>query len=220
MTDLSKVRRRAGVVIAAGLAAAAFASAADAATAPWTVSPADVWAVGFTKPTSNADQHALIEHFDGTGWTIVPNPSNGITDSLKAVSARSANDVWAVGSNGQNATTLPLVEHWNGTSWSIVASAKPGKSATGFFNGVTTSPNGDVWAVGTATTPAVPEGSNRGALIERWNGSAFVRVAAPPTTDARFTTTLTAVAGSGPDDVYAVGTFGSPAASPDPPSPP
>jgi hypothetical protein len=73
---------------------------------------------------------------------------------------------------------------------------------------VTTSPNGDVWAVGTATTPAVPEGSNRGPLIERWNGTAFVLVAAPPTTDARFTTTLTAVAESGSNDVYAVGNFG------------
>lgn len=272
MTVMQKVRRGAGVVVAAGLATVAFASSANAATSPWTVAPSansgttnnqlsavsavdathafavgsvtghgiaeswdgtrwslmstpnpdladtllgvsavsatDVWAVGFAKPTATSDQHALIEHFDGTKWTIVPNPSNGITDSLKAVSARSATDVWAVGSNGRNTTTLPLVEHWNGTSWSIVPSAKLGPSATGFFNGVTTSPNGAVWAVGTATTPAVPEGSNRGALIERWNGSAFVQVATPPTTDARFTTTLTAVAESGSNDVYAVGDFG------------
>lgn len=272
MTVLKKVRRRAGVVIAAGLATVAFASAANAATSPWVISPSadsgttgnqlnavsavdathafavgsvsghgiaeswdgtrwslmstpnpdladpllgvsaispmDVWGVGFAKATATSNQHALIEHFDGTTWTIVPNPSNGITDSLKAVSARSATDVWAVGSNGQNTTTLPLVEHWNGTAWSIVGTAKLGTSATGFFNGVTTSPNGDVWAVGTVTTPAVPEGSNRAALIERWNGSAFVRVAAPPTIDTRFTTTLTAVAESGSNDVYAVGDFG------------
>ncbi|WP_030437741.1 hypothetical protein [Actinoplanes subtropicus] len=268
MTNL----RKAGVVIAAGIAAVTFASAADAATTPWTVAPSDnaatgdtqltavsavdathafavgsagsrtiaerwdgtrwsllptptpdsggtllgvsavsstdVWAVGSGKANATANQHALIEHFDGASWTIVPNPSNGVMDSLRAVSARSATDVWAVGTNGQNTTTLPLVEHWNGTSWSIVASARLGASATGFFNGVTTSPNGDVWAVGTVTAPAVPEGSNRAALIERWNGSAFVQVAAPPTADPRFTTTLTAVAESGSDDVYAVGAFG------------
>jgi hypothetical protein len=42
--------------------------------------------------------HTLIEHWNGSAWTIVPSPNVGSgNNSLAAVAARSANDVWAVG---------------------------------------------------------------------------------------------------------------------------
>src|SRR5262249_38934937 len=61
----------------------------------------NAWAVGRSETA-----RTLIEHWDGSAWSIVPAPDPvvpaGMTlasSSLSAVSARSANDTWAVGSS-------------------------------------------------------------------------------------------------------------------------
>src|SRR4029077_3033917 len=84
------------------------------------VSANDVWAVGDFVTTTNI-RRTLVEHWDGTAWSVVVSPNSGTSttnNSLKGVSVMSANDVWAVGSAGSGT----LVEHWNGTAWSVVAS--------------------------------------------------------------------------------------------------
>src|SRR5438045_4037787 len=50
-------------------------------------------------------------------WSVVPGPAAGTVDpELRAVTAVSANDVWAVGyQDGQT-----LVEHWDGNLWTVV----------------------------------------------------------------------------------------------------
>ena len=73
------------------------------------ISPADVWALaGGNRRGEQAD---VMEHWNGTQWSIVSLPISGPLHSMSAVSA---NDVWAVGKNG-------LIRHWNGTQWSQVA---------------------------------------------------------------------------------------------------
>jgi len=57
------------------------------------VSANDIWAVGYYE--SGGYPVPLIEHWDGTQWSIVPCPSL-LESELWAVSAVSANDVWAV----------------------------------------------------------------------------------------------------------------------------
>jgi hypothetical protein len=53
----------------------------------------DVWAVGMIiNPGST--YRTLVEHWDGSVWTVVPSPGAG---SLNGVAALSANDAWAVG---------------------------------------------------------------------------------------------------------------------------
>ena len=37
------------------------------------VSPTDAWAVGHDENSTN--NGTLIEHFDGTSWSVLPNPS-------------------------------------------------------------------------------------------------------------------------------------------------
>jgi hypothetical protein len=76
-----------------------------------TISKNDVWAVGttFTNVGFTASR-ALVEHFDGRNWTVVPLPGTAGTD-LETVTAVSATDVWAVGSS----RTL----HWDGRAWSV-----------------------------------------------------------------------------------------------------
>lgn len=123
----------------------------------------NIWAVGNYFDASNYQQ-GLIEHWNGTSWSIVPSPSAG---QLNGVAALSANNIWAVGSaNGSSSSGYQtLIEHWNGTSWSIV----PGSSVSGGqLFGVTALATNNVWAVGeVASTNAIQ------TLIEHWNGTSW-----------------------------------------------
>lgn len=123
----------------------------------------DVWAVGFSTPVAPPKQAAtlnLIEHFDGTKWSVVPSPNvgpNSIYQSnrLLGLTANSPTDIWAFGSffladgSGQQHT---LLLHWDGTSWTIQPSPNPTKKSVNFvsdllYTGVVPSP-GNVWILG------------------------------------------------------------------------
>jgi hypothetical protein len=74
------------------------------------------------KPTTTATTTPMP-----TGWNAVLSPRVGAEGNLTAVSARSANDAWAVGQyEGINSLQRTLVEHWGGSQWSVVASPSPG----------------------------------------------------------------------------------------------
>jgi len=113
-------------------------------------SPTDVWAVGESSVVDSTTSSNLIEHWNGTAWSIVPSPSPGAGDSLTGVTtSNAANDVWAVGvtqpAGATQAQTLTL--NWNGTAWSTVASPDAGRPSV--LNSVSTSPGAAiVWAVG------------------------------------------------------------------------
>src|SRR6266480_2517614 len=82
----------------------------------------DAWAVG-TAYTDNTftRSRTLIEHWDGTHWSVVQSPNTSASiNILEAIAAVTANDVWAVGIGITGSSTTPLIEHWNGTAWSIV----------------------------------------------------------------------------------------------------
>jgi hypothetical protein len=125
-----------------------------------TLAPNNVWAVGLSTPTG-AQQSAtltLIEHFDGTSWSVVPSPNVGPnsdfqSNQLSGLTANSPDDIWAFGSflSTDGMKTMTLVLHWDGTSWTILPSPDPTK---GFLtdeltSGVVPSP-GNVWIFGTA----------------------------------------------------------------------
>jgi hypothetical protein len=76
----------------------------------------NVWAVG-----SRIGTGALIEHWNGTAWKVVPSPTTSTIGILTAISAISASDIWAAGCDncGDVGGTPPLIEHWNGASWTI-----------------------------------------------------------------------------------------------------
>ena len=86
-----------------------------------------------------------IEHWDGTSWTVVPspNPNPQGNNSLGAVAAISATDIWAAGLQLKG----PFTEHWDGASWSIVATPSGVRSITG----MAASSAGTVLAVGQGT---------------------------------------------------------------------
>ena len=63
-------------------------------------SPTDAWAVGHRYDPGDQKGHTLIEHHDGTSWTITPSADgpSAPQSELSGVSARTSTDAWAVGS--------------------------------------------------------------------------------------------------------------------------
>jgi hypothetical protein len=154
----------------------------------------DAWAVG---QSANASNHydALIEHWDGSQWSVVPSPTVGAGDTvLNAVTAVSANDIWAAGWHRNAATlvTQPLTEHWDGQAWSVVASPTLPGSPSLFF-GIAAASTNDVWAVGRT-------GRHAATLIEHWDGTSWTVAATPPGGPV-----LSAVSVASANDVWAVG---------------
>lgn len=117
------------------------------------IAPNNIWAAGFYYDTNHNRDATLIEHWNGSKWSIVTSPNTGPDfDRLLAITAVSATDIWAVGDDMTGTTsysgtgTFTLIEHWNGSSWDIVKSPSPGNG----FNSLDASLviSGTVWAVG------------------------------------------------------------------------
>jgi len=175
-------------------------------------SPTSVWAVGsYNSGTAAAPlDQTLIEHFDGTSWTVVPSPNqaniNGATvqNELLAVSADSATDAWAVGYYVDlNAFGYPvdqlLVEHYNGAGWSLLPSTSQPfdvfgpRSGMNHFLGVDALSPTNVWAVGRYNNGSAPQ-----TLAEHFNGSTWTWMSTvdPGTTADVFTSITTAGSGN------------------------
>jgi hypothetical protein len=168
------------------------------------VSNNDVWAVGWAQDPNGPVyvKQTLIEHFNGSVWTIVPSPnkSNDTLSILYSVSATSANDVWAVGSSQDG--KLPsrtLIQHWDGTAWSIVSSPNP-DSQFNELRGVAAISANDAWAVGYrgGTKNETPIET----FILHWDGVTWSQVASPNVAGANQLFGVTAISAG---DVWAVG---------------
>lgn len=141
-------------------------------------SESDAWAVGWFSPgTPGEVASSLIEHWDGTHWCEVPSPDpSTYSNVLYAVSARSADDAWAVGTyNASNGGIDTLIEHWDGTSWSQVPSPDPSVPyLINYLFGIAAQSPKSVWAVGNY---AVSTGQS--TLILHWDGSSWSQVTGP-----------------------------------------
>ena len=111
------------------------------------VSASDVWAVGSSSDTFFTTSSTLVEHWDGTQWSIVAAPSPGTSASLSAVTAISTNDVWAVGSHSDTSSSGTLTMRWDGAQWSVVPSPNVGPHP-GALNAVAAVSSDELWAVG------------------------------------------------------------------------
>jgi hypothetical protein len=132
-------------------------------------SAASAWAVG--AGGSQIEDHALIQHWNGTRWAMVKTPKVGLASQLTGVSAASPSSVWAVGafSNGNAVQTLIL--HWNGKSWQRSASPNVGNTHTfNFLNAVVMTSARNGWAVG-GHDPVPAAAGVENPLVLRWNAA-------------------------------------------------
>jgi hypothetical protein len=160
------------------------------------LSACDVWAVGAYRAVASGPLLSLAEHWNGTAWKVVPTPDPGTSiNFLRAVSAFSASNVWAVGHADDSTLTL----HWNGTAWKQVPSPSPGTGTTDDLEGVDAVSATSAWAVG-----EVLDSTSSTTLVLRWNGTKWSQVASPaPGTDSRLDAVTITSASYG----WAVGSF-------------
>jgi hypothetical protein len=143
-------------------------SGSNTLTAVSAISDHNVWAVGYYF-AANGDRRTLIEHYDGTSWSIVASPNpGGVSDALLGVAAVAAGDVWAVGYTSDGFGYTALVEHFDGVSWTRAAPAADPSSSEGVLAGVTQDGSSNVVAFGYHVI-----GDDYRTLVERWNGSSW-----------------------------------------------
>lgn len=102
----------------------------------------------------------LTERFSAGAWHVVASPGGS---TFYGIAARTAKDVWGVGSTG---TPMTLTEHWNGARWNIVTSPDPGSALDALFSVALVPGHRTVWAVGEEGNSA----TTFQTLVERWSG--------------------------------------------------
>jgi len=119
----------------------------------------------------------ITEIWNGSTWSVAPNPPKLHNADLASVSCVSATACTAVGSRRR--ITPPdrgtLAESWNGSSWSVVPSADAGTDADNFLYSVSCASGTSCIAVGVAST------STDDTLVEAWNGSSWSAAPSPGT---------------------------------------
>ena len=138
------------------------------------VSPTWCEAVGDYDTGSGATEN-LVESWNGTTWSIVPTPGQGVSNGLGNVDCLSTTWCTAVGSFvNLGGVIQSLVESWNGATWSIVPSPNDGAHSNFLDNLSCTS---TTWCVaagyfynGNAVTQT---------LVESWNGTTWSIVPTP-----------------------------------------
>jgi hypothetical protein len=165
-------------------------------------SPSDIWAVGSLLPSANATiAHTLAIHYNGTAWSAVPTPRDGMqASSFYGAAALPDGTAWAVGihTRASGHTSLALAEHWDGHAWTVVPTPSPGASGDMLY-GVAAVSDSDVWAAGTYAGPD----NVFHPLLEHWDGTSWsvVRVPGPSKQDG----ILTSVTSSPGQGVWAAG---------------
>jgi hypothetical protein len=155
-------------------------------------SASDVWAVG-EEYFNKASYGALIEHYNGSAWSLVSSPAPSYKGYLSGVTSLSASNAWAVGGMYNDGPEGPLVEHYNGTAWTITPTASvPG----GILTAVTAVSASDIWAIGNA--PNLGTG-----IVMNYNGTSWTQTSVPAPSGTSWE--LTGVSATSPSNVWAVG---------------
>ena len=195
------------------VAAAPTGQAFDQLMSVQCLSTADCWAVGNAGPAAQtsgflpifpgaAGDQGLIEHWDGSAWSIVPStieplPSGGYLSGLECVGD---SDCWASGAttdtNG-NAAGI-LMEHWDGNVWADASASVPGSDAPGMLAGISCLGAAECWAVGsTGSFNNGGSGPQPQSLIEYWNGSSWSVQPSPNVAFLNFLNSVTCVSSVG-----------------------
>lgn len=145
------------------------------------VSAADCWAAGNSSGPSANSRQTLVEHWNGTAWTIVASPNNpapagSLGNSLSDVVCNSASDCWASGSSdpGPGFGWHTLIEHWDGSAWRIIDSPVTSTAQNNFLFGTACASATDCWSIGRASNGVAEQ-----TLTEHWDGTSWTIVPSP-----------------------------------------
>src|SRR6266567_5051359 len=85
----------------------------------------DVWAVGHFAAVGRLPSAPLIEHWNGSSWSLQPTHSltrlkTALPQALTSAVALAHDDVWVLGHSLQPSGAIDVYVHWNGTSWKLL----------------------------------------------------------------------------------------------------
>lgn len=107
----------------------------------------NAWAAGFDYDLSRQVTIPLILHWDGDEWSNIAVPIFEHTAELRAITARSPNDVFAAGTQTfGDGYPHALILHWDGADRSVVPESELTDFGTWFR--AMASVDGEVWAAG------------------------------------------------------------------------
>ena len=169
-----------------------------------TISPTDVWAVGYHGPPTQCCFPAtpVALHFDGTQWNNipVPFPDGSSFAQLNSVDAASSTSVWAVGTARFGFTDRGWLIHWDGTNWTTVAIFNDPiypDYGVGTVKSISVLSDNDFWVVGGRI------GGKSWTL--HWNGKSLTTIPSPNADEGG--NALNDVSAISSNDVWAVGSF-------------
>ncbi|MFD0066812.1 hypothetical protein [Streptomyces sp. NPDC056690] len=134
-------------------------------------------------PGRRLDSEQATWHWDGSRWTSVPLPAQA-----EAIDGRSGDDIWAVGNVPDDVElTKPAALHYDGHSWRLTETPRYRFTDPSLhepqagLDEILVSETGGVWATGQHTFSRGDEGNEPDdeAILLRWNGSRWVKKAAP-----------------------------------------
>lgn len=158
------------------------------------ISSTDIWAVGGIPQGYCGSSKAILMHWDGSAWTIVPAPAETAlwnSSTRFGVAAVASNDVWTFG-DGE-----PF--HWDGTQWSVIlgGAGNYGKAAAAGAN--------SIWTVGSYIEYDGYTYFGPFTKAIYWDGTRWG--GAPPISPTG-NDTFSGVAAIAPNDFWAVGRSG------------
>ena len=140
----------------------------------------ECWAVGETV-TGFGSAQTLIEKWDGSAWSLVSSPNNGMYNDLLGVTCASEADCWAVGYYSGVTNNQTLIQQWNGILWAIVSSPNTSTMQDNYLAAVACASAAQCWAVGYYANG----GGVDQTLIEQWDGNFWTIVTSPNPKDAQ-----------------------------------
>lgn len=138
----------------------------------------------------SSDRGALLR-FDGSEWHV--------RELAEPVDAQGFGSIWAAAPDDVYYVTEPAIMHLDGVS--AEPTLEPGEAAPTFFTGVYGFASDDVWAVGYGAPTCDDCSEPVFAEIYHYDGARWTRE------PQRFETTLWAIWGAAPDDIWAAGSL-------------
>ena len=157
----------------------------------WGASPADVFAVG---------DGGTILHYDGNTTGTWATMASGTSSDIHGVWGSASNDVFAVSYAYQGDIISGTTLHYDGSAWGVMPGGPP--LPHGILYGLCGDAGGNVFAVGS--------GAGEMGIVLHYDGTQWTEM--KPTALRGWNSSLNAVWGSSPTDVFAVGyeaTFGN-----------
>jgi hypothetical protein len=151
------------------------------------VTTSSCFMVGSYTDESTLQDLPLVEHWDGSTWTVQAVPAVDGLGGLYGISCPAADDCIAVGStlsaNGKDA--VPLADRWDGSSWAQQPVPRPKSTGVqygvdSYLLSVSCSSGANCTAVGRIGVDKVQ------SLAEHWNGSHWTIQPTPAPAGAKY----------------------------------